>query len=338
MKKTIPLLLILFFVNTICFSENYTNLPDDELVELAESGDMDAQFQLAQLIEELIYNENHRRLDYVDRKPYIWYERAAESGHAEAKTIVAKEYLSSYGYYRKADLGYAVELLTAAKDKSSEAALILAILYYHGKGVTQDPVMADELLDLSQKNFYRVKPLLYLESEFITMVRELSREKNSNALFMMADFYYFGKTGYYEQSYSKAYRLYTQSSEQGNSSASYMVGMMLYSGIGVLKDLNESFTWISKSAEGGNESAIIKAGIMNYFGEGTEVNFEAAHRWFTIGAIRNDSLSQYFIGVMYYKGEGVEQNLELAKKWIKKAYENGSESAKKFWDSKELWK
>lgn len=336
MRKLL-LFTVLTLYTTLVFSEDYKNMPDDELVVMAESGDIEAQYYLGQLIEDLIYTENHRRLDYIDRKPFIWYEKAAGGGHPDAMTIIAKEYLSSYGHYRKTDLNYAVQLLDAAKEKNSEAALILSILYYHGKGVEQNTTTALELLDLSQKDFYRVKPLLYLEREFITMVRELVKEKNSHALFMMADFYYFGKTGYYDQSYTKAYRLYTQSSELGNSSASYMVGMMLYSGVGVLKDLNESFAWITKSAEEGNESAIIKAGIMNYFGEGTEVNFEAAHRWFTIGAIRNDSLSQYFIGVMYYKGEGVDKNLDLSRKWIKKAYENGSESAKKFWDAKELW-
>ncbi|MBN2619125.1 MAG: sel1 repeat family protein [Spirochaetales bacterium] len=336
MKRLLLIILLTNFIHI--FSIDYTKLPDDELYELAETGDKEAQYNLALLIEDLIYTKNYQRLDYVERKPFVWYEKAAIQGYPKALTRVGKEYLDNYGYYKKKDINKAIELFTQASDSDQEASLLLAIINYNGIGIPANKERGKQLLEKSQKDFFRVKPMLYLEKELVEMVRELVKENNPNALFILGDFYYFGKTGYYEQSYDKALRLYSQGAELGNSSATYMLGMMYYNGIGVLKDINESFKWINLSAESGNLSAIIKAGIMNYFGEGTTVDYEAALKWFTMGALKMDSLSQYFIGVMYYKGEGTEQNIEQSKKWIKKAFENGSESAKKFWDSKELWK
>lgn len=339
--KFVNLLLLLIFLTSNLFAGkiDYINLPDDELVELAESGDGEALYQLGLLIEDLIYKKDILRLDYINRNMFHWFELSAKQINHKAITRIAKEYLSDYGYYKKKDIVKATsQLTTAAEFDNREAQLLLSIIYYHGLGGLKNIENAKELLAQSQKEFYRVKPMLYLEKELIDMVRLLVKEKNSNALFILGDFYYYGKTEYYSLNYKKAYRLYTQAAEQDNSSASYMIGMMLYNGIGTLKDLSESFLWINKSAELGNKPAIVKAAIMNYFGEGTTVNHEIALKWFTLAAEKEDSLAQYFLGVMYYKGEGADKDITHSKKWIKKSFENGSESAKKFWDSKELWK
>lgn len=334
-------LLIIFFIFQFTFLSaiDYLNLPDDELVEMADEGDSEAMYQLGLLIEDLEYKKNNLRLNYIDRNMFLWFEKAANLGHPKAITRIAKEYLSEYGYYKKKDYASAIKLLTTAAEKEdSEAQLLLSIIFYKGLGGLKNEETSISYLSSSQKDLYRIKPLLYLEKDLIDMIRDLVKSKNKDALFILGDFYYFGKTGYYEQNYKKAYRLYTQAAELGNSSASYMIGMMLYSGIGVLKDISESFIWINKSANAGNKTAMIKSAIMNYFGEGTDVNIDNSFTLFSKTAEMGDSLSQYFLGVMYYKGEGTDKDLSLAKKWIKKSYENGSLSAKKFWDSKELWK
>lgn len=337
MKRVLLFLLLLPLFST--FALDYYSIPDDELVEMAESGDSEALYQLGILVEDLEYKKNYLRLDYINRDMFYWFDLAAKQNHPAALTRIAKEYLSDFGYFKDKNYTKAIALLTTAAElKNRDAQLILAIIFYHGLNGLTNITTAASYLSSYQDDLYRIRPMLYLEREMVEMIRAMVKEKNSDAIFIMGDFYYFGKTGYYEQSYKKAFRLYTQSAEMGNSSAAYMVGMMLYSGIGVLKDISESFTWINQSATTGNKTAMIKAGIMNYFGEGTEVNSDEAFNLFSKTAELEDSLSQYFLGVMYYKGEGTERDLTLSKKWIKKAYENGSTSAKKFWDSQELWK
>ena len=335
MKKR--LLIILLFTTTINAYENI-ELPDDELVRYAKNGDPEAQFSLGLLLEELKYTKNSQRLDYIDRDSFYWYEMAAESEHPRALTKIALEYLSEFGHYKVKDLEKVIELLLRSSNSDKEAALILSIIYYHGIGTGKDIEAAIGYFMESQKDFYRLRPMIFLEKELVDMVRELSEQNNPYALFVLADFYYYGKTEYYEQDYKKAYRIYKQSAELNSISSTYMVGLMNYNGIGVLKDLKESYTWILKAAEAGITQAINKAGIMSYFGEGTKINFEMAHSMFLVASEAGDSLSQYFLGVMYYKGEGCEKDRELSKKWIKTAYESGSASAKKFWETKELWK
>lgn len=331
------LFIILLFTTTLYAYENI-ELPDDELVQYAKNGDSEAQFRLGLLLEELKYTKNRQRLDYIDRDSFYWYELAAENEHPQAITKIALEYLSEFGHYKVRDLGKVIELLLRSSNRDKEASLFLSIIYYHGIGTEENVEAAIGYFIESQKDFYRLRPMIFLEKELVDMVRELSEQNNPYALFVLADFYYYGKTDYYEQDYKKAYRIYKQSADLNNISSIFMVGLMNYNGIGVLKDLRESYTWILRSAEAGIIQAINKAGIMNYFGEGTVINYEIAHSMFLVASEAGDSLSQYFLGVMYYKGEGSEKDRDLSKKWIKAAYENGSTSAKKFWETKELWK
>lgn len=319
-------------------AENYSELPDDELVKLAENGDSNAQYQLGLYLEELKYSNDQLRFSYIERNPFKWYLAAAENNQPEALTKVGKEYLSKFGYFKKQDFGQAVNNFQSAASSNSESALLLSILKFWGIGTEKNKEEALALFKQTGSNFYRFKSMIYLEKELIDMVRELGKEDNPDALFALGDFYYFGKTNYYKQDYKKALRLYTQSAELNNCYAAYMLGMMYYNGTGTLKDLKKSYRWIAKSAELECLRAQVKIGIMNYFGEGTEINTSKAFYWFSLTAPKDDPLSQYFLGVMYYKGEGTDKDLGLSKKWISRAYENGSASAKKFWDSKELWK
>lgn len=329
--------LLITLLTTTLFSMDYKKLPDDELVQLAENGDDVAQYQLGMLLMELGLRNEKNRLDYIERDYFKWFELSAEQNNAKSLLRIGKEYLSSFGHYGVQDYKKAVELLSKASSES-EALLLLATLTYHGLGTSQNNETAILYLKESQIDFYRVKPMLYLEQELVNMVRDLSKLENPDALFILGDFYYNGRTEIYIKDYEKAFRIFKQSAELGSSSAAYMVGSMLYKGTGVLKNLVESYSWISKATELGHIEATSKAGVMSYFAEGTERDIPMAFDLFTIAAKEENPLSQYFLGVMYYRGEGTEKNRSESKKWIERAYKNGSTTAKKFWDAKELWK
>ncbi|MGL1893285.1 MAG: sel1 repeat family protein [Spirochaetaceae bacterium] len=316
---------------------DYWAIPDDELVQLAETGDREAQYYLGVLISELENSHNITRLGYVDRNKYHWFELAAAQNHGKSLTIIGKEYLTAFGYYRNQDYIKAEEHFTAGMSEDPESLLLISILTYYGLGAVSDKLLAEKYLIESQHTYYRIPPMIHLQKELVQMIRELTRKDIPEALFILGDFYYTGKTDFYLKDYKKAFRIFNKAGELGNSSAAFMLGTMLYDGIGVLKDLKQSYKWITLSAQSGNLQAIIKAGIMNYFGDGTTIDLEKAFNWFKISAKENDSLSQYFLGVMYFKAEGVEQDLSQTKYWIQKAFENGSATAKRFWDKNKLW-
>lgn len=331
-------LVLLILITTSLFSLDYSSLPDDELLFLAETGDLEATYILGMLLEELELEGDNLRFNTINKDPYYWITSAADSGFPKAQTKLGKEYLTSYGHFNTQDFKKAYEYFLKSSNQDNEASLFISLILFHGLGMEKDTTLAIQYFNKSQQDFFRIKSFIYLEDKLIEMVQELVKENNPNALFVLGDLYYFGKSDYYKQDYKKAFRIYQKGGELGSHSCQYMAGMMTYNGVGTLKDLNQSYMWIKSSADGGNTSAKVKLGIMSYFGEGTEMNWETAFENFKVAAEKDDSLAQYFIGVMYYKGEGTEIDMHQSKVWIKKAYENGSPSAEKFWNAKELWK
>lgn len=331
-------IVLFLLLTTAIFATDYANLPDDELVLMAENGDLKACYTLGIILEEMHIAGESFRFNSINKDPYYWINLAANGNYLEALTKLGKEYLTSYGHFNKQDYKKSYEYFLKASEKDNEASLFLSIQLFHGLGVEKNKELSLDFFNKSQNEFYRIKSFIYLEEKLITMIQSLVKEDNPQALFILGDLYYFGKSDYYEQDYKKAFRIYEKGGELGNISCQYMVGMMSYNGVGTLKDLNQSYKWIKLSAEGGNLSAKVKLGIMSYFGEGTEVNLDIAFNSFKAVSETNDSLAQYFLGVMYYKGEGTDIDMYKSKIWIKKAYENGSPSAEKFWNAKELWK
>lgn len=63
-----------------------------------------------------------------------------------------------------------------------------------------------------------------------------------------------------------------------------------------------------------------------------------AFYWWHKAAIQDDPKSQYMVGYAYAIGVGVNKDLKESAIWIRKAYDNGLEQAKQFWEENELWK
>ena len=75
-------------------------------------------------------------------------------------------------------------------------------------------------------------------------------------------------------------------------------------------------------------------GYMYYYGEGTLTDKNLGFEWMEKSATRGRVQAEYYLGVFYLDEE---KNI-LASKWIKKAYDDGFEDAKIYWDEYELWK
>ena len=90
-----------------------------ELQQRAESGDSDAQYDLA-----MRYWEGKEGAPKDDSKAFYWAKKAAEQGNAYAQYTVGQFYLRGFGL--KKDRNEAVRWLTVAKNNGSrEAAALL---------------------------------------------------------------------------------------------------------------------------------------------------------------------------------------------------------------------
>jgi hypothetical protein len=65
----------------------------------------------------------------------------------------------------------------------------------------------------------------------------------------------------------------------------------------------EAFKWISNSAQQGNSDAQYLLGALYYSGQGVPVNNQQATKWWLKSAEQGHSSAQYHMGLMYHYGE-----------------------------------
>ncbi len=76
--------------------------------------------------------------------------------------------------------------------------------------------------------------------------------------------------------------------------------------------------------EQGNSRAQGLLGLMYVQGQGVPLDYEKAAKWFRLSAEQGYALAQYSLGVAYANGDGVPQDDKEALKWIRLAAEQGA--------------
>ena len=167
------------------------------------------------------------------------------------------------------------------------------------------------------------------------------------------------------RSTSKAAQWFRRSAEHGCGPAQNNLGILLSSGHGLRKnveeallwmrkafragdscaaqniaityrengDLKTAFRWFRKAADAGDGDALIQLGIHYYWGKGVRRNPGAAVRCFRAakkaknisGMGRDDAF--FFLGIAYCEGRGVQTSIPNAKKFFKQANIDGDHAA-----------
>jgi len=112
-----------------------------------------------------------------------------------------------------------------------------------------------------------------------------------------------------------------EKAEPGYAEAQYNLGVMFYTGEGVIKNDVEAAECFRKAAERGHVYAQYNLGAMYHNGIGVTQNDIEAAKWFRKAAEQGNADAQNDLGVMYYLGKGVTQNDIEAAKWFRKAAE-----------------
>lgn len=118
------------------------------LAPLAQSGDPEAQYRLAQL-----YRDGHG-VAPDEGAALEWLRRAAERGHADAEVDLAREYESGE-LLPEDDAEAARWYLEAARGGNGEAQYALGRMYATGRGVPRDPVEAHARMGLAARRLTR---------------------------------------------------------------------------------------------------------------------------------------------------------------------------------------
>ncbi len=272
--------------------ENSNNI--DDLIEKANKGDSDAQFELGY---------KYCRGEGVERdcaKALDWYEKSAAQNNAIAQNNLGVMYCIGEGVVQ--DYGKALEWFEKSAEQGDECAqLNLGCMYRDGKGVEQDYTKAFEWYEKS------------------------AEQGDECAQLNLGCMYRDGKG--VEQDYTKAFEWLEKSAVQNNARAQNNLGMMYFDGEGVGQDYGKALEWFEKSASQNDSDAQYNLGCMYRDGKGVEQSYPKSFIWFEKSALQGDSDAQFNLGNMYCDGEGVEQDYVKAMEWYEKSAEQGNACA-----------
>jgi TPR repeat protein len=120
------------------------------------------------------------------------------------------------------------------------------------------------------------------------------------------------KCGTLKQDYSKVFKWYQKSAQDGDDCAQERLGDMYLKGIGTDRDYKKALAWYLKSAEQGNDTAKVQLGTMYELSLGVDQDYQKALALYRESAEAGNALGQARLGDMYYRGIGIEKNYEKA--------------------------
>mgnify|MGYP000878904472 CR=1 FL=1 len=192
------------------------------LRRFAEQGDIDAQYQLAFMLE-------HGLGVKTDLEGAVhWYAKAAEQGDVDAQNQLAR--LHAEGLCGPQDYAEATRYWRmAAAQEDDEALYNLGVVYDDGLGVAADYVQA--------ASYYRQAAAL----------------GNTDAMVNLGLLY---QEGYgVEQDWQQAAELFRQAAQQGDDAAQFNLGLSYAQGEGVPQDYDEAAKWWKRAAKQDNKDA-----------------------------------------------------------------------------------
>lgn len=139
-----------------------------------------------------------------------------------------------------------------------------------------------------------------------------------------------------EQDPQKAAEWVQKAAEQGLDSAQSQLGYYYFTEMGVPRDLDKAIYWLRKASQQNDSGAMWLLGTLliaqDMFKDKNEKELKSRHdeavKWFKKSAEAGNPQGQFWLGSAYHSGEIVGKDIELAKKWLRKAAEQGDDTAK----------
>jgi TPR repeat protein len=234
------------------------------ILDLAENGDKEAQFQLGTCYE---FGVNKVARDYPSA--IQWYQKAAKQGHPEAINKIGTYHFLN-GNYKEALKCYH----SAAKLGNRNAQYNLGMMYtsdQYGvmdvqKGVKWYRLAAEAGLAAAQFEMgicylYGIGVVKY-STNAIPWFEKAAAQGHDEAQYMLAQCYLRGEGVF--QNYKEAFKYFQQAADQNNAPAQYGLCTCYYDGLGIEKNMTNAIYWCKKAAEQGNEKAIRRLKFLDY--------------------------------------------------------------------------
>ena len=293
----------------------------DMLQQSAESGNLNAQFQLA---------EKYQTGDGVSKNPteaFKWMQKAAQQDGSRSSVVSDARYQLGLMYEKgegvEPDLTKAHDLfLSAVKNcmyAGNLAMFSLGQMYETGNGVPQNDREAAEFY--AGKNHNYNFPDKY-PNGFVEYL-------GSGTEAIESLFHLWSQGRGFPDDKDKTEFGYRQPSDLINgwkteitsANAEFYLGEIYYQGKLVPKDIAQAADWFNKAATQGSPEAINRIGEMWAAGMNGTPDPKEAARWYHKAAAKGLAEAQYNLGLCYSKGDGVPANPMEAWKWLQLAAE-----------------
>ena len=244
---------------TLLASNDSDDITLDTLIQLAENGDVEAQYNLA-----LIYYRGDG-IEEDKKEAFEWFEKAARQGDSDAQFYLAFSYMNGEGI--EENKGEAFRWYKKSAERGNISAQNnLACCYDNGDGVEKDKEKAfkwfkkaaeqgDAVAQNNLGNCYdNGDGVEKNEERAFEWYKKSAEQGYADAQYNLACFYDNGKG--VKENKEKAFEWYKKSAEQENADAQYNVALCYDNGIGIDEDKQEALEWYKKAAEQNNGDAI----------------------------------------------------------------------------------
>jgi TPR repeat protein len=199
---------------------------------------------------------------------------------------------------------YSVALKQArplAEQGDARAQAILGLIYYNGRGVSQD------------------------YAQGVAWFRKSAAQGNADAQNELGRAYYFGKG--VPQDFVESASWSRKAADQGHSGAELNMGIDYEKGHGVPQDYKEAAAWYLKAALQGRPEAECDLANLYENGLGTAIDDSVAFGWYLKSAEQGYATAQAKLGYFYGTGRGVPRDLVKSVVWNRKAAAQGDGTA-----------
>ena len=305
------------------FTKAYVSMKSEtpdfkKMEELAESGDVRAQYYMAVLFRSVKSHDQGLK----------WCLIAAENGHKDAQHEMA--FMYHHGeLVEKDDTKALFWTIKAADQGIHEAQKNAANHFFFGEGCEVDKVMAAKYYDLASKHdpesAYNLG-IMYLQgigvSKNETKAMEMFFRAGDHELSQFTLGVMLAKGQGRPVNLPLSARLFQKASDKGNVQATFNLGLAYLEGHGVPKDLHMAACLNMRAASKGLPDAQFQLGLCSLAGQGVEKSLDKATEWFRLAAEQGYGDAQFCLGRILFDQKSPEAML-----WIIKAAENGNEYA-----------
>lgn len=275
---------------------------NSDLIEMAEKGNADAQFDLAikYYDKNSVYKDNH--------KAFQCFLKAAEGGSIQAMLKVASFYYVGIGCEK--DTAKEQYWYRCAMEAGSTAAIYLLA----------------QALDHGYLDHGRIGKTAEEKAEALKLYAKASEYGYIGASKDLAFHYLREKDNY------QAFYWFRVAAEQGDSEGQLYYAKCLFWGdeqLGIPPQHPEAIPWYQKAAEQGDSRAQYALARCFYNGTGIEKDLKASFQWCEKAAKQDLQSAQLSLSIMYGRGLGTEQDSNQCECWYRAANKLESEAAYK---------